>query len=126
MSMRDYAFQAYGILLNGLVDDDLLEELAENETVESRSSFTGEAFAMRDDGTEDWGDSVCFKYTTVFYLDVPRYPKFFKAAYKDMDDLLHATAKVYWSVRREDGRLPKLGMLDIRKRIRSITGTYYG
>lgn len=126
MSMRNYAFQEYGILLNDLVDENLLEELAEDEVVERQFSLTGGAFALRDDGTEDWGDCTYFNDAPVFYLSLPRHPQFFKAAYRDMDDLVRSVARVYWQARREDGRLPKLKLPDIRKRIRSISGTYLG
>lgn len=121
MSMRNYAFVAYGVVLNKLVDTDVLEELAEADLI-SQQSLTGETFKMKDNGCEDWGDSDYYDDETVYYISVPKYPDFFKAAYRDMKSLMQAMRR---AVRKVEG-LPKLTAKQIRDNFMSIQGTYYG
>ena len=122
MSMREYAFTGSGVVLNDLVDYDTLQELAENEDIAQQFSFTGEAFAVKDDGCEDWGRSEPFDDDTVYFVELPRYPRFFEAAYRDMRHLIDAMVRAY---RRVEG-LPRLTRKQIRDNFRSIQGTYYG
>ena len=126
MSMRDYAFTDYGIVLNGLVDSDVLEELAEDDTVEYRFSFTGEAFPLDDSGNPDWGRGDAFDDGTVYYLSSSRSPGLFEAAYAGMDELVSDLLSQYRRARRADRRLPRLTAKQVRERLRSIQGTYYG
>ena len=122
MSMNDYGFTAYGVVLNDIVDDDLLADLAENDEIASQFSFTGEAFKMRDNGCPDWGDQIAFDDNTVYYVELPKYPEFFKAAYPNMKALMADMAR---AVRRVKG-LPKLTQKQIRDNLRKIEGTYCG
>ena len=126
MSMRDYAFYEVGILLNGLVHEDVLSELAEDEVCESQFSFTGEAFPIRDDGTEDWGHGDSFADMTVYYIAAPRHSTLFKAAYAHIYALVADVLDAYRTARKSDGRLPALTTAQVRKRLRFIQGTYYG
>jgi len=126
MSMRDYAFCDHGLLLNKLVGDDVLEELAENEVIESQFSFTGEAFPVNDDGRESWGHGDPLNDETVYYLSVTNKPGLFSLAYSGMDELVEDLQRQYRKARRKDGRLPKLTVKQIRERVRSIQGTYFG
>lgn len=126
MSMRDYAFCDHGLLLNKLVGDDVLEELAENEVIESQFSFTGEAFPVNDDGRESWGHGDPLNDETVYYLSVTNKPGLFSLAYSGMDELVKDLQRQYRKARRKDGRLPKLTAKQIRERVRSIQGTYFG
>lgn len=126
MSMRDYAFCDHGLLLNKLVGDDVLEELAENEVIESQFSFTGEAFPVNDDGRERWGHGDPLNDETVYYLSVTNKPGLFSLAYGGMDELVKDLQQQYRKARRKDGRLPKLTAKQIRERVRSIQGTYFG
>jgi hypothetical protein len=124
--MRDYAFSDVGILLNGLVPDDVLDELSEDETCEAQFSFTGEAFPLHTDGREDWGHGDSFSDATVYYLASRRHSTLFKAAYKNMTELVTAMLAQYEAARRSDSRLPELTPRQVRKRLRAIQGTYYG
>ena len=126
MSMRDYAFTEVGLVLNGLVPDDVLAGLSDDETCESQFSFTGEAFPIKADGTEDWGHSDSFSDATVYYLPGRRHSTLFKAAYKNMTALVTDILTQYEAARRSDNRLPKLTPRQVRKRLRAIQGTYYG
>ena len=125
MSMRNYACVDYGIVLNGLVNADALEELAEDETVEHQFSFTGEAFPLRDDGSLDWGNGDAFDDESVYYLS-SRWPKLFEAAYPDMKAMVSDMLSRYREAWEVDGRLPRLTSEQVRKRLRAIQGTYYG
>ena len=126
MSMRDYAFCDHGLLLNKLVDDDLLQELAENEVIESQFSFTGEAFPLNDNGHEDWAHGDPFNGETVYYLSVTYHPGLFSLAYSCMDELVKDLQRQYRKARRKCKELPKLTARQIRENVRSIQGTYYG
>ena len=128
MSMRYYSFSAHGIVLNNVVDADVLEELAEEDVVESQFSFTGDAFPLNDDGGEEWGEGESFADEAVYYVALPKSPRFFKAAYRDMDALVADMLARYRKVRRGDKsrRLPVLTAKKVRKLLRSIDGTYYG
>ena len=125
MNMRDYAFTEYGIVLNGLVDSDVLEEMAEDETVEYQFSFTGEAFPIRDDGGMDWGRGDTFEDETVYYI-ASKCPGLFEAAYPDMKSMVADMVAKYQDAREEDGRLPRLTAKQVREHLRSVQGTYYG
>ena len=122
MSMRDYAFSEYGIVLNDLIDDDTLQELAENDVISSQFSFTGESFEVNDDGSTDWGNSETYDDNTVYYVELPKYPHLFKAAYRNMSELVKSMSVRYRKIKG----LPKLTNRQIRDKLRLIQGTYYG
>ena len=126
MSMRDYAFMDWGMVLNGLVDDDVLEEMAEDETVESQFSFTGEALPLNDKGEPGWNHGDSFDDGTVYYLSSHRSPRLFEAAYAGMDEFVSDLLSQYRRARRSDRRLPRLTAAQVRERLRAIQGTYYG
>lgn len=131
----DYAFDDYGIILNGLgctngkhpdFDEDCLEEMAENEVVEHQFSFTGEAFPVDDKGKADWGHGDQFDDECVYYIPTKRNPNLFEAVYAGMKELLDELCESYRAARKQDARLPKLTRKEIRERLRYISGTYYG
>ena len=126
MSMQYYAFVETGLLLNGLVEDDVLEELAEADAIEFQFSFTGEAFPLDDCGLEDWGLGKPITDKTLYYLGVKHRPRLFRAAYANMDDLLSELIGSYNLARKTDKRLPRLTPKQVRRRIMAIQGTYYG
>lgn len=117
---RDYAVTAYGIVLNGRVDEDTLEELASSDQIESYPSFTGEAFPVRDDGSEMWSDGEALRDETLYFVPLSNWPTLFRAAYENMDELVADARERYNGV----GGLPKIR--SFRKRIRKIVGSYYG
>lgn len=125
MSMRNYACVEYGIVLNGLMDHELLEELAEDETVESVFSFTGEAFPLKDDGSLDWANGDYFDDESVYYLS-SRCPALFEAVFPDMKAMVSDMLSRYREAWEVDGRLPRLTSEQVRKHLRAIQGTYFG
>lgn len=128
MSMRNYSFSTSGIVLNGLLDADILDELAEDEFVDTQFSFTGEAFPLDDDGSPLWSEGESFADESIYYVELPKSPHLFKASYRDMDALVADMLKRYRTVCRRDdeSRLPMLTANQVRKRLRVIEGTYYG
>lgn len=128
MSMSYYSFVTHGIVLNGLLDDDVLQELAEDEVVESQFSFTGDAFPLNDDGDPLWNKGESFVDESIYYVGLPKSPRFFEAAYENMDALVADMLASYRKVRRSDGsrRLPVLTAKKVRKLLREIDGTYFG
>lgn len=128
MSMRNYSFVTHGIVLNCLLDADVLEELAEDGVVETQFSFTGDAFPLDDDGSPLWNKGESFVDESIYYVELPKSPRFFKAAYRDMDALVADMLERYRKVRRSDEsrRLPVLTDKRARKLVREIDGTYYG
>ncbi len=117
---KDYAVTGYGIVLNGHVDEDTLEELASADSIESYPSFTGEAFPLRDDGSEMWSDGEALSDETLYFVPLSRWPSLFAAAYESMDELVADAKGRYEAV----GGLPKVR--SFRKRVRKIVGSYYG
>lgn len=120
MSMQHYAFTGYGVVLNGLADEELLSELADAGRIEAQYSFTGEAFPLKDDGTEDWGRGRPFDGETVYFVPLPKYPSLFKAAYPNMVALATDMQLAY---DRVEG-LPKATVANLG--IVSIQGSYFG
>lgn len=128
MSMRDYSFVTHGIVLNDIVDSDVLEELAEEDVVSSQFSFTGEVFPLDDDGDPLWDKGESFADASIYYVELPRSPRFFRAAYENMDALVADMLARYRKVRRSDEsrRLPVLTAKRVRRLLRAIDGTYCG
>ena len=126
MSMRDYSFITHGIVLNGLLDTDVLEELAEDEIVETLP-FTGDAFPLDDSGHPEWNEAEMFNDEAIYYISLQKSPSFFKATYSDMEELVADMLARYRKVRRSDEsrRLPVLTAKKVRKLLRMIDGTYY-
>lgn len=135
MSMRDYGVDDYGIVLNGLgcntgkhpdFDEDWLEEMQDDETIEAQSSFTGETAPLSDRGYPEWGEPEYFTDETLYYISTLKSPTLFKRAYRDMKELVDELVMSYRKARKNDDRLPKLTRKEIRERIRYITGSYNG
>lgn len=127
MSMRNYSFSDYGIVLNGLLDTDILEELAEDEIVVTLP-FTGDAFPLDDSGHPEWNEAEMFNDEAIYYISLQMSPSFFKATYSDMKELVADMLARYRKVRRSDKsrRLPVLTAKKVRKLLRMVDGTYYG
>lgn len=137
MSMRDYAVESYGLLLN---DDalkaiakklcinftenlwetdkwDFIDEITNQLWVEYNAEFTGEAFTVGDDGYDRYDTSVYFNCDPVFWA-YPVYPTLFNAPFTNIDDA------VAWYKNQCGKYLPK--NFNYRNNICHIVGTYYG
>ena len=141
MSMREYAVYDYGLLLTdetmkALVkkhcedfteEDFEVDEFGFYEAVESTfgghieyvSEFIGEAKYIEDDGTCSWGcDSVYYSASYLYYIPMDRALSLFKAAYKNMDEMIADFKERIGKYMPED--------FDYRTNMRYIVGTYWG
>lgn len=136
MSMRDYAVDDYGLLLDEetikviaskVIDDyaenadniDLAYELYDHGICEYTSEFTGEAQEVDDDGAYHWGGEYeSYSNDVIAYVQVSHYPTLFKKAYNNMDELVEEFKNKVGEYLPAD--------FDYRSRIRHICGTYYG
>lgn len=134
MSMRDYAVDDYGLVLDEetikviisrlgveLLDEDTdIKYILYDEGIcEYISEFTGEAQPVRDDGYFDWcKDSEHYNNDAICYVQVSTYPTLFKQAYNNMEEIIDEFKIKLGEYLTED--------FDYRSRIRHISGTYYG
>lgn len=138
MSMRDYAVNDYGLLINeelvkviaskacdGYTEEEYNEdpfgfayELYDKGIVEYVGDFTGEAISINDDGTNNWGVSEHYNADVIYYIPTRNISTLFKAAYKNMDEMITEFKE------RLREYLP--ADFDYRKHICNISGTYYG
>lgn len=127
MSMRDYSVDIWGIVLNGVLDNEKLMGLAESDVISYTGAFTGDAMEVNDNASPMWSKSESFSDDTIYYIELPKWPMMFKAAYKDMDELVTDMKKRYdEAVRESCGELPEMTRKLIRGNLRYVCGTYYG
>ena len=136
MSMRDYAVDDYGLLLDEetikviaskVIDDcdeskdsvDLAYELYYHHGIcEYISEFTGEAQGVDGNGFY-WGEEYNeYSGDAIAYVQVSNYPTLFRKAYNDMDELVEEFKNKIGEYLPED--------FDYRGNVRHICGTYYG
>lgn len=135
MSMRDYAVDDYGLVLDEDTINDIASqifedytentktywgyELYENGICEWISEFTGEAQELTDDGVYTWGgDSKDYSCDVICYVPLSKYPTLFRKAYNNMEEIIDELKSKLGKYLTED--------FDYRSRIRHISGTYYG
>lgn len=138
MSMRDYAVDDYGLLMTKEMmkmvaskvcvdyteedyDEDeyaFNEELYDMGIVEYISEFSGEAIAINDNGENAWCDSEYYGCEMIWYVPAKKISTLFKAAYKDMDEMVDEFRCRLGEYLSED--------FEYRKYIRHISGTYFG
>ena len=134
MSMRDYAVDDYGLVLDEetmkmiisklniehLDEDESLEGILYDEGIcEYISEFTGEAQAMNNNGYFNWSPD-CDSYTgdSIAYVPLDKYPSLFESAYNNMEEIIDELKSKLGEYLPKD--------FDYRSRIRHISGTYYG
>lgn len=135
MSMRDYAVDDYGLLLDEetikviaskVIDDfshddtaiDWTYELYEHGICEYISEFTGEAQEVDGNGFYWGGESKEYNNDVIAYIQASKYPTLFRKAYNNMDELVEEFKNKVGEYLPDD--------FDYRSRIRHICGTYYG
>ena len=134
MSMRDYAVDDYGLLLNEetikviaskVIEDytedmdiDLAYELYDNGICEYISEFTGEAQEVDSNGFYWGGECEEYSSDVIAYVQASNYPTLFRRAYNNMDELVEEFKNKVGKYLPED--------FDYRSNIRHICGTYYG
>jgi hypothetical protein len=140
--MRDYAFDDYGLLLTEETlkilaskiviakGEEYSDELYENDPefyndlvtdeldIEYNSEFTGEATLVKENGAEDWDDSITFNNDILRYVRVDKYPNLFRAAYNSIDDVVEEFKAKLGEYLPDD--------FDYKANFRHIVGTYYG
>lgn len=131
MSMQNYALDEYAMLLDkdlvveilknmdiGYDDEDPVYSLYKEGLCEYQSEFTGEVFGITDSGATDWKNEKFYRSDTVVYFPLRSYCTLFKAAYRNMDEIINELEDAFGEYLPED--------FDYRSRICRITGTYYG
>lgn len=135
MSMRDYAVNDYGLVLDEDTINDIASQIFEDYTentdtywgyelyekgiCEWISEFTGEAQELTGDGVFTWGgDSKDYSCDAICYVPLSKYPTLFMKAYNNMDEIIDELKTKLGKYLTED--------FDYRSRICHICGTYYG
>ena len=134
MSMRDYAVDDYGLVLDketvkiiaSQVFDDYTEdeydlefELYDKGICEYVSEFTGEAQELGEDGVYTWfGNYKTYNCDMIVYIPLKNYPTLFKQAYNNMEEIVEELRAKVGEYLPED--------FDYRNRICHISGTYFG
>ena len=134
MSMRDYAVDDYGFVLDDETmkmivskldiepldeDADLAYILYDEGICEYISEFTGEAQEINNDGYFNWGGEYkSFSGDKIAYVPLAKYPTLFKRAYNDMEEIVEEFKTKIGEYLPED--------FDYRSRVCHICGTYYG
>lgn len=136
MSMRDYAVDDYGLVLDKetvkTIASKVIEDYTEEENVmgvwgyelydrgicEYIGNFTGEAQELDGQGLYFGGDSIGYYGDIIAYVQATNYPTLFRKAYNNMDELVEEFKNKIGEYLPED--------FDYRSRIRHICGTYFG
>lgn len=138
MSMRDYAVDDYGLVIDEQTmrilaekvckdfDEqawnndkyELIDEIMGELGIECAGDFTGEAMKIDDDGSNDYSCSFDYRGEPIYYIPVMKYPTMFSAAYRNMNQLVDEFRDKLWKFLQID--------FDYRNYIRHIVGTYYG
>lgn len=133
MSMREYAAEDYGLVLddkalrhicdkafadNPVNEGDETYALYEAEIINLFGEFTGEAFCINDKGDDIWDRSISYSCEEVPYVPLKKYPSLFRAAYKDFNEIIEELKEEIGEYLPED--------YDYRSNIRHIIGTTFG
>ncbi len=138
MSMRDYAVNDYGLLINedmlktiasqyceGYTEEDYQEdecgfhdELYNAGIIEYISEFTGDAICITDDGIDDWRNTYGYDADWIYYVPVKRIGTLFEPAYNNIEEMIDEFKERVGKYFTED--------FDYREHICHIVGTYYG
>ena len=135
MSMRDYAVDDYGLVLDEETINDIASQIFDDYTENTESywgyelydkgiceyisEFTGESQELNDDGLYTWGgDSKDYRCDEICYVPTSKYPTLFKRAYNNMNEIVDEFKSKLGKYLPED--------FDYRSRVCHICGTYYG
>ena len=127
MATRNYAFMAYGMVLDDEAECairqqrpsiETLDDLADRDLCEAYYSFDGETFPIDDDGEVVYFDAKYYNDEPIFYISIMKYPSLCKRAYESVDEIIDEIKKHMRNLLPAD--------FDIRSRLRFIAGTYYG
>ena len=133
MSMRDYSYVDYGLVLdeqtvkhmyNKAFDgreeewEDMLYALYDEGICEYAGDFTGEAIGVDDDGSNSWNDTIVYNNDMLYYVPLRKYPSLFHKAYDSIIDIIN-------ELKENIGQYMPEGY-NYRANIRHIVGTTFG
>lgn len=133
MSMRDYAYVDYGLVLDKKTikhmydkvfdtpeeyEEDMGYALYVKGIVEYTGEFTGEAMRIDDNGNDAWRDTTVYSADVIYYVPLGKYPSLFEANYKDINEIVEEFKFKVGEYMPED--------YDYRSNIRHIIGTTWG
>ena len=134
MSMREYAYEDYGLVLELDVmkyictrkfpedeydeDDDVVQALYDTDFCTCAGQFTGEAFYINDDGRDDWNCSQSYSCDELYYIPFGGYPSLFKAPYNSIDEIVDEFKEKIGEFMPPD--------YDYRANLKHIIGTVWG
>lgn len=136
MSMREYALNDYGLVLDEETINNIASQIFKDYTEDTKtcwgcelyevglceliSDFIGEAQQLADDGEPIIFSKYNKEYTcnTIFYIPTLRYPTLFKKAYDNIEEIIEEFKAKLGKYLSEN--------FDYRNHICYITGTYCG
>lgn len=138
MSMRDYAVNDYGLVLDedmlkiiasqyceGYTEEDYNEdesgfhdELYNAGIVEYISEFSGEAICITDNGIDDWRNTDTCYSDWIYYIPASKVSTLFEPAYNNIEEMVNEFKEKIGKYFTEN--------FNYREHIRHIVGTYYG
>lgn len=95
-----------------------VEEVVDKLGIKSIGDFSGEAFAINDNGESDWSNTDIYSGDSIYYVGISVYPSLFRCAYRDIDEL----------ITEFKGKIGEYlpDNFDYRSSVRHIVGTYFG
>ena len=132
MSMRNYAFEDYGIVLTEetmklicekafdvpVEDGEYGMTLYDADICSCAGNFTGETFHITDRGTDTYDGSEDFEGDSVYYVPTQKYSTLFNAAYTDINEMVAEFKERLGKYLPDD--------FDYRANLRHIIGTTWG
>ena len=132
MSMREYAAEDYGLVLDAKTMRYICDKMFTDDTMEGDEisalndegicnyfgEFSGEAFCINDNGEDIWDRSTSYSCDEVLYVPLKKWPSLFRTAYKDFNEIIEELKEEVGKYLPED--------YDYRSNIRHIIGTTFG
>jgi len=126
MSMHDYGYADYGMVIDGAVMKAILEsgeyedldDLWDDGRCQYVSEFTGTAYRLNEFGDCTWTDGFEFDNDQLYYFSFGKEPSLCRQAYSSVDEIVEELRNNLSDLLPDD--------FDIRSRLCFITGTYWG
>lgn len=135
MSMRDYAVDDYGFVLDEetikTIASKVFDDFADNEDYsdwgdelynkgicEYIGSFTGEAIVIDDNGTDYWDISKTYNDGCIYYVPLSCQSTLFKSAYNNMEEIIDELKAELDKYFPND--------FNYKNKVCHIVGTYFG
>ncbi len=126
MSMREYGYSDYGMIIDGIAEKEILKrgdyedlyELWENGRCQYVSEFTGTAYRLNEHGDPTWSEDYMFDDDQLYYVGLGKEPALCRQAYSSVDEIVEELKNNLNDLLSDD--------FDIRSRLCFIAGTYWG